>query len=424
MCDGIAAKGECKQHFQRLIVQTFFLVLACAVGPVILSVPSGQSSARPNESGAMNSQYAVQDTSTIISPGLLFYKELIQRNIDHAVAVAGRVDRLRPHVKTHKTREIVCMELDAGITKHKCATVAEAEMLAGCGAPDVLLAYPMVGPNCRRFARLVETYPDCAFSVLADHPAATRALSEALASSGRVVDMLLDVDTGQHRTGIAPGEDGVAVYELFARLPGLRPGGLHVYDGHNHQESYVERQTAATNQLRPVLALRAALDKKGLPTPRLVLGGTPTFPVYARMDLPGAELAPGTCILHDHGYGSRFADLSGFIPAALVLTRVISRPTSTRITLDLGYKAIASDPPAGKRCVLLNVPDYEPLLQNEEHFVVDTPAAGRFKPGDEVYALPTHICPTCAMHRRAYVVEGGKVSGQWDILARDRMLSI
>jgi D-serine deaminase-like pyridoxal phosphate-dependent protein len=211
---------------------------------------------------------------------------------------------------------------------------------------------------------------------------------------------------------------------MFDQLPGLRPGGLHVYDGHNHQESYAERQAAATDQLRPVLALRETLERKGLPVPRLVLGGTPTFPVYARMDYPGAELSPGTCILHDHGYGSRFADLSGFVPAALLLTRVISWPTSTRVTLDLGYKAVASDPPAGKRCVLLNVPEYEPLLQNEEHFVIDTPAAAQFPPGAEVYAIPTHICPTCAMHRQAYVVENGRVTERWDIVARDRVLTI
>src|SRR5262249_27323159 len=129
-------------------------------------------------------------------------------------------------------------------------------------------------------------------------------------------------------------------------------------------------------------------------------------------------------VLHDHGYGTRFAEMACFTPAALVLSRVISRPTSTRLTLDLGYKAVASDPPAGKRCVLLNVPDYEPGLQNEEHFVVETPAAGRFTPGDVVYALPTHVCPTCAMHRQAYVVEDGRVTGTWDIVARDRVLTI
>ncbi len=140
--------------------------------------------------------------------------------------------------------------------------------------------------------------------------------------------------------------------------------------------------------------------------------------------MPGLELSPGTCFLHDQGYSVKFADLSGFTPAALLLTRVVSRPTATRITLDLGTKAVASDPPAGKRCVLLDVPDYVPILQNEEHFVVETPAAGRFSPGDAVFAVPTHVCPTCALHQHAYVIEGGRLNETWLIAARDRVLTI
>jgi D-serine deaminase-like pyridoxal phosphate-dependent protein len=372
----------------------------------------------------MNYHYAIADATGVFSPGLLFYKDLIEHNIRQAVAMAGSPARLRPHVKTHKTREIVRLELDAGITRHKCATIAEAEMLGGCGVPDVFLAYNLVGPNCARMARLVELYPQCRFSIQADHPEGVGALSEAMARAGRSIDVLLDIDVGQHRTGIAPGQHAVALYEMIARSPGLVPGGLHVYDGHNHQESRAEREAAVRRQLDPVLALRSALQSKGLPVPRMVVGGTPTFPIYAQMDYPGWELAPGTCFLHDHGYGSRFGDLAGFQPAALLLTRVISRPTPTRITLDLGYKAVASDPPAGKRCILLDVPDYETVLQNEEHLVIETLAADRFHPGDEVYAIPTHICPTTAMHRQAQVVENGHVTQTWDIVARDRLLTI
>ncbi len=372
----------------------------------------------------MNPLYAIADTSAILSPGLLFYKDLIRRNIALCLEMVGDPSRLRPHVKTHKTREIVRLELDAGIRKHKCATLAEAEMLADCGAPDVLLAYNLVGPNCARLARLVKTFSGTRFSTVADHPASAKALSAALAAAGQTVDVLLDVDVGQHRTGIAAGDAAVALYEQFDRLPGLRPGGLHVYDGHNHQEAYAERAAAVKRQLEPVLALRDTLLKKGLPVPRLVLGGTPTFPVFAKMDLPGQECAPGTCVLHDHGYGSRFADLAGFTPAALLLTRVISRPTARRLTFDLGYKAVASDPPAGKRLLLLDVPDAEQVLQNEEHLVVETPAADRYAPGDTAYAVPTHICPTCAMHRQAYVIEGGRVVDSWEIVARDRALTV
>jgi D-serine deaminase-like pyridoxal phosphate-dependent protein len=372
----------------------------------------------------MNPHYAIRDTSSIFSPALVFYKDLIRKNIAYAVDTVGDPKRLRPHVKTHKTLELVGLERDAGIVKHKCATLAEAEMLADAGATDVFIAYNMVGPNCRRLARLIRTYPQCRFSVTGDHPAALDTLSHVMAEERQTVDVLLDLDVGQHRTGIAPGPDAAALYEKIARLPGLRPGGLHVYDGHNHQESLAERKQAVMNLLEPVLSLRAALEKKGLPVPRVVGGGTPTFPVYAKLDLPGLECSPGTCFLHDQGYGSRYTDMSGFTPAALLLTRVISKPLPTRLTLDLGYKAVASDPPAGKRLTLLDVSQYEAVLQNEEHLVIDTPAAAKYQPGDELFAVPTHICPTCAMHQRAYVVEGGDVVGTWDIVARDRVLSI
>ncbi len=238
------------------------------------------------------------------------------------------------------------------------------------------------------------------------------------------LDAILDLDVGMHRTGIAPGPQASDLYALFGQLAGLRPGGLHVYDGHNHQESLAEREAAVRTLLEPALALRAELERKGLPVPRVVVGGTPTFPVFARMDLPGLECSPGTCVLHDHGYGSKFTEMSGFVPAALLLTRVISKPTPTRLTLDLGYKAVASDPPAGKRLILLDLPEYTAVLQNEEHLVVETPRAGDYPIGHEFLAIPTHICPTCAMHQRAYVVEAGRVAGTWNIVGRDRVLTV
>lgn len=372
----------------------------------------------------MDARYTIRDTSSIFSPALIFYKDIIRHNIRRMTERAGGPSRLRPHCKTHKTREIVRLQLDAGITKHKCATIAEAEMLADVGVTDVLLAYPIVGPNCGRLARLVQKYPRTKLAALADHEAGIRQLSEALAPTGQRVPILLDIDVGQHRTGIVPGESAIALYEQISRAPGLEPGGLHVYDGHNHQESVAERAAAARPFLDQVMTLRELLKKKGLPVPRLVLGGTPTFPVYA--DVPGAdiELSPGTCVLNDHGYGTKFPDLNDMQPAALLLTRVISRPTPTRVTFDLGYKAVASDPPAGKRLVLLDMPPHETVLQNEEHLVIECAEADRYKPGDVAYALPTHICPTSALHRQVYVVENGRVTEMWDIVARDRMLTI
>jgi D-threonine aldolase len=156
----------------------------------------------------------------------------------------------------------------------------------------------------------------------------------------------------------------------------------------------------------------------------MVFGGTPTFPVFATMEIAGAECSPGTCVLNDANYGSWFQDMTDFTPAALLLTRVISRPTANRVTFDLGYKAVASDPPAGKRCTLLNVRDAVAVLHNEEHLVVETPDAEKYQPGDVAYAMPSHVCPTSALHQFAYVVENGVVVDRWKIASRNRMLTV
>ena len=368
----------------------------------------------------MDPRYRIDDTSQIISPALVLYKELIESNLMRMVEIAGSPDRLRPHVKTHKMREIVAMQMAAGIGKFKCATIAEAEMVASCHANDILIAYQMVGPNRARLVRLIEKFPRATFRVLVDHPLAARQLAESLSAARRSVSVLLDVDVGQHRTGIAPGTEAVQLYELICQLPGLQPGGLHVYDGHNHQESISERQTAVENQFSKVAEFRDELVKRGLRVQRVVCGGTPTFPHYARIG--GTELSPGTCVLHDNGYGSRFPEM-GFRWAALLLTRVVSRPAPNRMCLDLGYKAVASDP-KGDRLLLLDLPNAKFVLQNEEHLLVETEEASRYQPGDELLACPTHICPTCALHKEAYVVESGRLTARWAVVARDRWLEV
>src|SRR6266851_7373315 len=144
----------------------------------------------------MPSPYAISDTSAIYSPALLFYADLIKQNIARSIEMAGSTDRLRPHVKTHKTREIVRLEIEAGITKHKCATLAEAEMLASCGVADVLLAYPIVGPNCRRLGHLAKAYPQTRFAALADSLIGIQQLSAAMKDTSAEIDVLLDLDVG------------------------------------------------------------------------------------------------------------------------------------------------------------------------------------------------------------------------------------
>jgi D-threonine aldolase len=241
-------------------------------------------------------------------------------------------------------------------------------------------------------------------------------------SAGTSIDVLLDLDIGRQRTGLPPGEQALSLYEQIAKTPGLVPGGLHVYDGHLGISDPGERRAAVEAAWTQVLAFRDALAERGLPVPRIVAGGTPQFPIYATFNEPTLEASPGTCVFHENG--EKFADLTGFRPAALVLTRVISRPTASRVTFDVGTKAVASDPPMGERVTLPDIPDAKQVLQNEEHLVVETAEADRWSPGDWTLAIPRHVCPTSALYRQAYVVAGGKVVGMWDVASRDRKLTI
>lgn len=363
--------------------------------------------------------YLFEEAQTIPSPALVVYRDRAEENLRRMIALAGGAERLRPHVKTHKMAEVVGMQLAAGIAKFKCATIAEAEMLARAGALDVLLAYPIVGPNTERLARLVGAFQETHFSALADDAGALRALSWTFAKQSRPIEILLDIDNGMHRSGIAPAK-AAELYRLLANLPGIRPGGLHVYDGHVRDADLSDRITHAQRDFAAVDALWRELLAAGLPVPRVVAGGTPTFPVHARRtDL---ECSPGTCVFWDIGYATKFPDLD-FVHAALLLARVVSKPTADRLCLDLGYKAVSPDNPQ-PRVSLLDLPDAVPVVHSEEHLTIETGRAGDFKVGDCLYGVPYHVCPTVALHREAIVVESGRVVGRWQVAARDRMLTV
>ena len=236
------------------------------------------------------------------------------------------------------------------------------------------------------------------------------------------VDVALDFDTGLQRTGIA-GPEAAELYRQIAGHAALTPAGIHLYDGQNHQTDVAERQAAVDEVWAAGVALRDQLVAEGLDVPRMIAGGSGSFPMYAGYDDPTLELSPGTVLFFDEGYRSIFPDLA-FTPAALLLTRVISCPTPRRLTLDLGYKAVAGDPPKGNRVVLPQLPDAKEVLHNEEHLVVETEQAERFEPGDCLLAIPRHICPCSALHRTVFVAEGGRIQEVWQVAARDRQLSI
>lgn len=369
-------------------------------------------------------QYSIDDLSTIYSPALVIFRDLVEQNIQVMLDIAGSADRLRPHCKTHKMPTVARMQLDRGITKHKCATFAEAEMLADAGAKDIFLGYNLVGPNIERAVAFAARYPEVSFSVTGDDATEIQRLGDAMTATGHTIGVLLDIDPGRQRTGVPVGREARELYALIDRTPGLRAEGLHLYDGHQRQADFAERTAAVDAEWQKVAAFRDELVEAGHPVPRIVCGGTPTFPVYAAIKDPAIELSPGTCVFHDSGYGTAFPDMDRFIPAAVVLTRVISRPTANRVTFDVGTKAIASDPPMGKRAFFPAIPDGEQVIHNEEHLVIETSDADRWSPGDIAIAIPSHVCPTVALHDQAVIVAAGKVIDHWPVTARTRCINV
>jgi D-serine deaminase-like pyridoxal phosphate-dependent protein len=364
--------------------------------------------------------FEVADAANIPSPALLVYLERVDENLRRMVATVGSPARLRPHIKTHKMPRLIARQLALGIAKFKCATIAEAEMAAGADAPDVLLACQPVGPNARRLIQLCQRFPKTRLLTIADDGKAIEALAECAAAGGQRLEVLLDLDIGQHRTGIAPGPEAARLYAQIAAHPALVAGGLHAYDGHLDDRNLAARQIACEKAFAPVEALRRTLLDAGLPVPRIVVGGSPTFPIHARR--AEVECSPGTCVFWDAGYTFKLPDCD-FLPAALLLTRVISKPAANRLCLDLGHKAVASEMPH-PRVKLLTIPDAAFVGHSEEHLVIETSSAARFAVGDVLYAMPWHICPTVALHAEAWVISNGQSIDRWPVTARARRLSV
>ena len=366
--------------------------------------------------------YRLKDEGSMLSPQLMYYVDMIERNIQTMTAMAGGVEYLWPHIKTHKSRDLVKLLMAHGILRFKCATIAEGEMVGACGARQAILSYPLVGPNIERFVRLTRAFPGTEYFAIGDDLGQITLLSEEAVRSGTKVEFLLDVNDGLNRTGVPTAQAG-AMYRAATKLPGIRVRGMHVYDGHRHEHDASERQQHVDEDLVGVYGLRDELMRDGLDCGIMVMGGTPSFPCHTKYD--GVYYSPGTCVLEDYGYASDFADLP-FSMAAILLTRVISHPSPGIFTVDLGYKAVAADP-AIPRAVIIGYEDAETIMQNEEHWVLrmpegredERPAVGR-----ALYAVPKHICPTSALYPSVPVIRDGQVVEEWAITARNRRLTI
>ena len=364
--------------------------------------------------------YTIRDIEKLDTPALVVYPDRVKENIDVLKGMIDDVLRLRPHVKTHKCKDVALLMLEAGINKFKCATIAEAEMLGMSQVPDALLAYQPIGPKLERFIELIKRYPGTQYSCLVDNHAAADDISETALRNNIVIPVYIDLNVGMNRTGIKP-DDALKLYGYCDALPGIKLMGLHAYDGHIHDKELAVREQKANEAFAKVKTLKEQIREKGYLEPIIIAGGSPTFPIHASRG--GVECSPGTFIYWDRGY-SLNCEEQPFLTAALVVSRIISLPDEGKLCLDIGHKSVSAENELSKRIYFLNAPELTFVSQSEEHLVVDAGKNHRYKVGDVLYGLPYHICPTVALYERAITTVNNQISGEWRNAARDRKISI
>ncbi len=365
--------------------------------------------------------FHISNAAAIDTPALLVFPQRIQQNINTAIKMIGDVKRLRPHAKTHKCAEVTAMMIAAGIDKFKCATIAEAEMLGMANAKDVLLAYQPVGPKLQRFIHLIKKYPGTVYSCLTDNIVSAKAQSKAFAEAGLTVPVYIDLNVGMNRTGVAPGAAALELYRFCANAPGMAIKGLHVYDGHITNPNFEKRKTEADAIFLLAEDQVEKIKAAGLPTPTIILGGSPTFSVHCKRI--GVECSPGTFIYWDKSYLTNCAEQE-FVPAAVLITRVISLPGAALVCTDLGHKAVAAESDISKRVFFPEQEQLTVIGQSEEHLLLQNNSETVFTPGDLLYAIPWHICPTVALYSNCVVIEDAKAATSWKNIARDREISV
>jgi 3-hydroxy-D-aspartate aldolase len=367
------------------------------------------------------SWYEIENIEDIDSPSVVLYEEHLMFNLYKMLEmVQGDTSKLMPHIKTNKMPEVIKRMLALGIKNFKTSTIAEAEMAAAEGAESVLIAHQLVGPKIERLISLIKYFPETKFSTIIDNSNSLERLNDEVSQRNLKVNIYIDINNGMNRSGI---ELGPELDELIIQLMSsnnLLFKGLHVYDGHLRDSEFKSRKQKVEDDLKTVNTLFSKLEKNNSEL-QLVCGGTPSFTSHLTED--NRICSPGTCLFWDWGYGEKLKEQE-FKTAALLVTRVISKPTKGIVTIDLGHKAVASENPIDCRVKFLNLDNYKLLSQSEEHGVLQVENWNDFNVGDVIYGIPYHICPTINLYDEVSVIENNRKVKNWEITARKRKISI
>jgi len=363
--------------------------------------------------------------SAVDTPALLVDRPVLLRNIKD---MQNRADRagiaLRPHTKTHRTPAIAAMQVQAGAKGITVAKVGEAEVMAANGMDDIFIANEIYGNL--KFARLRNLAAKVRLSVGVDNREQVTGLSRFFKGAAEPADVLIEVETGEVRSGMLPGPELVVLAKFIADTPNVRLKGIFSHEGHTYGAKDREQCAAFFRKAQEdTLGAAEMIRAAGIPVGTVSIGSTPSLLVGGEI-LPGVtEIRPGTYVLMDAAQGAAVGSYDTC--AATVLATVVSKPTADRVVLDAGVKALTAFTREGGIC---GTPGYGLLkgfdglrigkLYDEHGLVYGREANKRISLGDRVEIIPNHICPACNLYDRMYLVEDGLVVDELPILCRGK----
>ncbi|KQZ33825.1 DSD1 family PLP-dependent enzyme [Caulobacter sp. Root1472] len=373
--------------------------------------------------GLIGAQGSRRDLNT---PVLVIDRPALERNIARMAAFAAEKGaKLRPHAKTHKSVDIAKLQIAAGAVGLCCAKIGEAEILADGGVTTgLLITSPVVSaPAIARLVALNGRTTD--LMTVVDHPANVAALGAAANAAGKALRVIIDLDPGIHRTGVASPEAAVALMQAIKAQPSLIYAGLQCYCGmQQHIKGFADRKANLEDRGAYIRSVIDALTAAGGPPPIVSGSGTGSHRIDAELGI-FTEFQVGSYVFMDGQYlvcdiAGDGVDQSPYEAALLIDARVVSANTPGMVTVDAGFKALSTD--AEPPTVLGGAPDGSRyFFMGDEHGAI-LPPSGTTPPGlgERVILGAPHCDPTVNLYDTYHVVDGDTLVALWPVSARGR----
>jgi D-serine deaminase-like pyridoxal phosphate-dependent protein len=354
----------------------------------------------------------VNKKAYIDTPALLLDIDKLDANLKKVSDHFRGVDAdLRPHIKTHKCPVLAHKQIAAGAIGVTCAKVGETEVMARAGITDILIANQVISPA--KIMRLLDLLNISDVKVAVESLENITNLNAAAESRKTVLKVLIEVDVGMHRCGVATSDEAIELARKIAKMKHVELAGIMGYEGHIiFTYDRDERVKLGTECMEYLVGVKQELETAGFPIPIVSGGGTGTYDIASKV--PGVtEVQAGSYLTMDATYG--YLNM-GFEQAVTLLTTVIA-VHGDHVIVDCGMKSITSEfgmpQPLGLEGVSL-------ASLSEEHGHLNVEGKTKLKVGDLVELVPTHGCTTINLHDRFHPVRGDMVEGIWEISARGK----